>query len=454
MKPRVAILGAGPAGLVAAHTLRRLGCEVVVFEKSETAGGMLRTVRRDGFLAEEGPHTLRLAGNDTTDILTSAGLAGRIIDADPAAKKRFITLNGKPVAAPGSPAGLIGSPLLPLTAKLRLLAEPVAGCAPVSGEESVADFVRRRLGDKVLERLVDAFVGGIHAGDPEQLAVRHAFPLLKRLERDHGSLLRGLFATRDERKTRGKPRVTSFPEGMAELPRALAAGLGESLRPGYTVTEIRKIAGNWTVAGTGRDGMTREEKFDAVVITAPAHRWESVPLPAGTDSLKKLAALVPHPPVSVVTLGYARERVEHALDGFGVLTPSVEKRRALGILFPSSLFAGRAPDGAVTLSVFVGGTRNPEFALLPKEKLAALARRECEELLGASGEPEFTHTATWAKAIPQYTAGHGEFLAALDACEQAMPGLYFCGNYRGGVAVTTAMENAAAPARKIAAREA
>lgn len=453
MNPRVAILGAGPAGLVAAHTLSRLGCETVVFEKSATPGGMLRTVRRDGFLAEEGPHTLRLAGNGTTDILNSAGLASRIIDADTAAKKRFITLNGKPVAAPGSPAGLIGSPLLPLAAKLRLLAEPFAACAPKAGEESVADFVRRRLGDKALERLVDAFVGGIHAGDPEQLAVRHAFPSLHRLEREHGGLLRGLFATRDERRARGKPRVTSFPEGMAELPRALAADLGESLRTGYTVSEIRKIAGNWTVAGTNRDGAAREEKFDAVIITAPAHRWDSVPLPAGTESLKKFASAVPHPPVSIVTLGYARERVEHALDGFGVLTPSVEKRRALGVLFPSSLFEERAPDGAVTLSVFVGGTRNPEFALLPKEKIAALARRECEELLGASGEPEFVHTATWEKAIPQYTAGHGEFLAALDACEQAMPGLYFCGNYRGGVAVTSAMESAASLARKIAGRE-
>lgn len=450
MTPCVAIIGAGPAGLAVSVELMREGVPVVCLESAPRAGGMLGTVRRDGFLAETGPHSMRLPGNPVPEALTLAGLEARMIGANPAAKKRFVTRDGRPVATPGSPFGAITTPLLSMAGKLRMAREPFIGRPPADTEESVADFVRRRLGDEALERMVDAVVGGIFAGSPAELALRHAFPSLYRMEREHGSLMRGLFATRGERRAAGKPRIVSFAGGMAELTDALAEKLGDSLRLGAWVTGIEKVAGGWRVGWREGNGDEKSGTFTSVVIAAPPWRWASLPLPTGLGKLSGTGAGVPCPPVAVVTLGYARERVSHPLDGFGVLSPGVEKRRALGVVFPSSIFPGRAPDGAVTLASFIGGSRSPELGILPEADLVRLAREECESLLGASGAPDFVNVSKWAHAIPQYDRNHGALLATLSEAERAMSGLYFCGNYRGGVSLPATLDNAVALARKIA----
>ncbi len=450
MIPRVAVIGAGPAGLTVSAELMRAGVPVVCLESASRAGGMLGTTRRDGFLAETGPHSMRIPGNPVPDAIRIAGLEARMIEANIAAKKRFVTRDGRPVETPGSPFGMITTRLLSLSGKLRIAREPFIGRAPADTEESVADFVRRRLGDEALERLVDAVVGGIHAGCPAELSVRHAFPSLHRMEQEYGSLIRGLFATRDEHRATGKPRIVSFFGGMAELTDALAAKLGESLRPGATVTEIEKASGGWSVRWRENTGEEKSVKVTSVVITAPPWRWASLPLPAGLEKLTGTGAAVPCPTVAVVTLGYARERVAHPLDGFGVLSPGIEKRKALGVLFPSSIFPGRAPDGAVTLASFIGGSRSRELGALPEADLARLAREECESLLGASGSPDFVQVTKWAHAIPQYDRNHGTLLAVLAEAERKQPGLYFCGNYRGGVSLPATLDNAVALALRIA----
>jgi oxygen-dependent protoporphyrinogen oxidase len=427
----------------------RAGARVVCLESATRAGGMLGTRRRDGFMAETGPHSMRISGRAIPTAIGLAGMESRLVDANPAAKKKFVTRDGKPVATPASPFGAIGTPLLSLRGKLRMLREPFIGMTEADAEESVADFVCRRLGDEALDRMVDAVVGGIYAGSPKELSVRHAFPSLHRMECEHGSIIRGLLATRGERRTVGKPRIVSFAGGMTELVDSLAGKLGESLRLGTTVTEIEKVSGGWRVAWREGTGEEKSAVFTSVVITTPPWRWASLPLPKGLDKLSATGGIVPCPPVAVVTLGYARERVTHPLDGFGVLSPGIEKRKALGVVFPSSIFPGRAPDGAVTLASFIGGSRSPELGALPETDLARLAREECESLLGASGSPDFVHVTKWAHAIPQYDRNHGALLASLDEAERAMPGLYFCGNYRGGVSLPATLDNAVAMARKI-----
>ena len=450
MSARVVILGAGPAGLTVSAALAARGVPVVCLEAAPRAGGMMGTVRRDGFLAETGPHSFRLFGTAVPEAFALAGLENRLLDANAAAKNRYVTCGGRPVAAPTSPWGAATSPLLSLSGKLRFAAEPFIRRAPADAEESVAAFVRRRLGDEALRRLIDAVVGGIYAGDPEQLSVRHAMPALHRFDREYGSLVLGTLATRAERQARGAARIVGFPLGMAELPQALAAKLGESLRLNAAVTALEKTPGGWRVAWRESAGAEQAVVVERVVIAAPPGRWRELPLPGELAGLAAAGAGVPCPPVGVVTLGYARERVEHPLDGFGVLSPGVEKRKALGVLFPSSILPGRAPDGAVTLAAFIGGARQPELGALDEASLVRLAREECESLLGARGAPDFVNVSRWAHAIPQYDLRHGEFLATLEAAEAALPGLHFCGNFRGGVAVGATLDNAAALAARIA----
>ena len=410
-------------------------------ESGDVAGGMLRSVTRDGFLAEEGPHSMRLSAGPVRDFLLEEVPEAGLIEASAAGAKKYVTCGGRPVAAPAGPVSALMSPLLSPLEKLRFGMEPLVSRRRGGGEESVADFVRRRLGSAAWAGLVDAVVGGVYAGDGGTLSVRHAFPKLWEFEQKHGSLVRGAFATRAERRARGPLSAAGFRDGMAALPRALSARLGERLRTGATVTRIVRTGGGWAVSWREKSGEIREAEASDVLVATPCHAWSRLPLPEGASPAVAAGRAVPYPPVAVVTLGYAREKVAHPLDGFGVLSPGRERRRALGALFTSSVFPGRAPEGAVTLALFIGGARQPELAGLDAAELAVLARAECEELLGASGAPEFVHTASWAQAIPQYTLGHGERLAAVEAVEASNPGLRFIGNWRGGPALSAALES-------------
>jgi oxygen-dependent protoporphyrinogen oxidase len=273
------------------------------------------------------------------------------------------------------------------------------------------------------------------------MSVRSAFPALWEAERRAGSLLLGMLAARRSagaRRARGEPRPRSvlfnFGEGMAAWPRAYARALGpERLWVGAAATALRPAFGGWQL-DVRRGQETLTVQADAVVLAAPA--YGSAGLLEGLDA-RAAAALraIPYAPMAVVHLGYRREQVAHPLDGFGLLCPAVERRQVLGILWPSSLFPGRAPEGAVLTASFIGGARLPQLAALGDDQLTAVARAEHEAILGARGAPLLAHVTRWPRAIPQYLAGHGALLAEIERLEAAWPGLHLIGSYRDGISV-------------------
>jgi len=439
------VLGAGPAGLSAAAGLLKAGAEPLVLERAARAGGSLLTERAGGFLCEGGPNSLMLEKDGAEPFLRQFGVEP--VEALPAAKKRFLVCGGRPVAAPSGPLGAITTPLLSWRGKLRFLGEPFAAKAPPPAvDETVAAFVRRRLGAEAAARLVEPMVAGIYAGDIEKLSLRSAFPRLREMEQRYGSLVRAGLA-----KGRAAPvrRLVNFAGGMREIPDALVRFLGGTGTAGDTA------AGG----GDGDDGSAapvRTAVAPALVIATPPWTWEKTPLPVPlADALRPWSA-VAAPPLAVVSLGYEREKVAHPLDGFGMLSPAVEGRKILGTLFQSSLFAGRAPDGHVLLTSFVGGCRSPELASLAEPELTALVAGELRSLLGAAGAPVFARVTRWARAIPQYDTGYDALLSALDAAERAFPVLRFTGNFRAGVALPKtiwhAAQTAASLAEQLAAR--
>jgi len=284
------------------------------------------------------------------------------------------------------------------------------------------------------------------------LSTRHAFPKLWELERTHGSLLRGQLARARANRAQGTPsmpKIISFRRGLQTLPDALAARL-----PAGSVTlsaRVERIAGgsHWSV--TWHDGRgSHTEIFDAVVAALPAAALAR--LPVGAAGERPLAGLqsVVAPPVSTLFLGFRRDQVTHPLDGFGVLVPALEKRAMLGVLFSSTLFPGRAPEGHVALTVMIGGSLQPDLASLPPDQLWAAVRHDLRDLLGVSGEPVFRHHTFWPHAIPQYNLGHDRHLAAMAACEQASPGLFLGGNVRDGIALPDCLRAGLALAEKAA----
>ncbi|MEP7208513.1 MAG: protoporphyrinogen oxidase [Casimicrobiaceae bacterium] len=445
----VIVIGAGLTGLVTAHALTRRGMQVRVIEARDRVGGVIGSCSRDGALYELGPNSA-LASTPLIDaLLDRLDLRARRIDASTAARQRFIVRNGVPVAMPRTPLAFLRTQAFSLGAKLRLLREPFIDPAPPEGDESIAAFVRRRLGAEFADRALDPFVAGIYAGDPETISVRAAFPRLHALEQGSGSLLKGLLDARRTRDPAAARTSFSFDHGMQVLPQALAAALPDVL----LATRAERIAvehdGTYSV-WLRHAGGTRSLRAHGVVCAVPAaaaaRLVEAIDVAApAVDVLRQ----VRYAPVASVASLYRREDVTHALDGFGFLAPRIEHRRILGTIFSSSMFAGRAPAGHVLLTTFVGGCRDPGMLSRDDADLGAIVAAELASLLGAHGRPVWQAITRWPEAIPQYSLGHLDRMQTVSAVEARLPGLFFAANYRGGVAIGDCIASAEAVAGRV-----
>lgn len=429
----VAIIGAGITGLTTAFYLKRQGVPVTIYESSHRGGGVIQTLRKDGFLAEFGPNTLLETSPKISQLIRDAGLLSRRLDPDSAAGARFVVRYKRPIEMPGSPLGFLTTDLFSFKAKLAVLREPFIPARRDGVEESIGQFVVRRFNQEFLDHAIDALVAGIYAGDPNRLSVTHAFPKLKALEDNYDSMIKGQIFGARERKKRGevaKDRAPkfSFDEGLQVLPDTLAAQLGDSVQLNTPVTKLTRSAGRWTM--TTPSG---ETQHDAVIYCGTAHKLaelkiERVALSAFSE--------IRHPPVASVVLGFRREDVAHPCNGFGMLIPKIEGFKSLGTIFSSALFPNRAPAGHLTLTTYVGGERYPEFASLPQDKLVSLVCEDLRVLLGVQGQPTFRHVVVYPQAIPQYNVGFGRFKELLTQIEADQPGLFFAGHFRDGVSLS------------------
>jgi protoporphyrinogen/coproporphyrinogen III oxidase len=445
----VAVLGAGITGLTAAWHLQKSGLKPVVFEAASRVGGAIGAHHDGDWLHELGPNSLLEGSAEVATFINDLGLGGRRLYAAEAAKNRYVVRDGRLVAMPASPGGFMGTKLFSWRAKLGLAGEPFRGRGDYSRDESVADFVVRRLGREFLDYAVNPFVGGVYAGDPARLSVQHAFPKLHALEKEHGSLLRGALARRNA-SGGPKGRIFSFPQGLEELPQGIAHSLGDAVRLRCPVRFIRRLHAGWEIEYE-KEGVIARETVAAVLCALPADalaavRFEGVP---GAEQLAVLRE-IEHPPVASVFTGYRRAEVGHPLDGFGVLMPAVEQGRILGALFSSTLFPGRAPRGFVAITSFVGGTRQPELARLDDGELLATVRAELGRLLAVVAEPSYVHVARWPRAIPQYTLGYQRFKDVFAAMETGAPGLFIGGNARDGISLANCIASGKRLAQAVA----
>lgn len=448
---RVAVIGAGITGLAAAVELRGRGAKVTVLEASDRVGGVITTVQRDGWLVEAGPTSLT-ATTALEGLIDNLGLASQRLATRPAAKRRYIVRDGRLVALPDGPGALASTAAISAGAKFALLREPLVRARRDAGDESLAGLVRRRLNDEILDYLVNPLIAGIYAGDPERLSVKHAMPILHDGERKHGSLIVG--AMKEAKAKAGVVKqkgITSFRQGLGALPSAMAESLGGSLHLSARVQGVERVGTVWRVRADTvfEDGL----EVDAVLCAVPAYALDDLGLPEEVSGALGPIHRLAHPPVATLALGFRREDVGHPLDGFGALTPAVERRVVLGTLFSSSIFENRAPDGHVLITNFLGGTRRPELGRAETANVLPQVLDDLRPLLGLRADPVFVHHQRWMRAIPQYELGHERVLEAAANIESALPGLYLCGQWRAGVSLGDCIaQGQAAAARLMAER--
>ena len=446
----VLICGGGISGLSLATWLGREGVEAHVIDKGAATGGVIATLRKDGFLFERGPNTILDKYPSLSRLIELAGLEEEVLRCPLKSQKRHIWFRGRLHEAPMGLLPFLLTPLLPLSGKLALLREPFVKAR--MDDESVADFVARRLGQSWARNLITPMVSGIWAGDPAKLSIAHAFPIMKKMEREGGSLLAGAVrhfrelrrkrrqAARDgeQPRRRGKSLV-SFRDGLQRLPEALAAHIGERYHGSTRVERIEPLGdeGGFRVETSSRD---IHDVWIARRLVVAAEADQAAGWLEAFDS-EAAAVLRGFPYNKLVAVGLGLDANEARLpEGFGFLVPRGEGVRLLGAIIHSNFLPDRAPEGCAALAIFIGGDLDPAAADLGDDEIAGLVRRDLRKVLSWEGEIRSIHIERWPRAIPQYDLRQGERLRQLEAAKRRHPGLHLVGNWRGGVSIPDRVE--------------
>ena len=436
---RVAVVGAGISGLSTAYFLQQAGHDVVVLEAAARPGGKMQTLAVGDRLIDEGPNGWLDSEPAMQGLLTALGLDDEIRPASDERNTRWIFADEQLHEVPMSPPKLLASKLIPWRAKLRMVLDLVM---PRGRDgESIASFVRRRLGSWFVRRMVGPMVAGIYAGRPEQLELKAAFPKMVQLEAEHRSLFLAMMA----RRRGGAPagHLQTLRGGAARLVQRLVEVL-DDVRLSTPVKGLSRSQEGWNLE-LEEGGLTAE----AVVLATPAPVMAKLIAPFAPESAEGLRE-IPYAPVVVVGTSAPVGSWERPAEGFGVLKASDQDLEgALGILFTHCSYPEQAGEGEVLLRTVMGGAVHPEVGTWNEQQILAAARRAHERVLGPMKNPPTAEVVIrHPKGIPQYTLGHSERVALARRVEH-LPGIVLVGNHLEGIGVKDCVRQAREAADKL-----
>ncbi len=443
IKKDVTIIGAGLTGLTLAYDLIKAGKTVAVIDKDSKPGGVIQTLKDDEFILEAGPNTGVLSTPELVELFDNLKGYCELEPANEEAEKRWIWKKGRWHALPSGLLSAVSTPLFTLKDKFGILAEPFRkpGTNP---DECLADLVRRRLGESYLNYAVDPFISGIYAGDSEKLITRFALPKLYNLEQNYGSFIRGAIKKKKEPKTelekRATKKVFSVKGGLQNLIHALTQGISsENILYSCLQTEIN-TTNNGFLTKTEQAGEQLLIHSEKVVTTIGSYALPGL-FPSFEKSLWKDIETMNYAGVTQVAMGFKNWQ-GISIQAFGGLVPSKEGKNILGILFPSSIFKGRAPENGALLSVFLGGIKKPNLVEMSDEQIIKIAKEEVQKTLQTKNEPDLIKVFKYQYAIPQYDNHSEPKLAAIQKIEKKYPGLILAGNIRDGIGMADRVKQA------------
>ena len=455
---RIVVVGGGISGLAAAHRVIELdpSAQVTLLEASGRLGGTIQTTHRDDFLIERGPDSFISEKPEALELAKRLGLESQLIQTNEKYRRSFIVRNGRlravpegfQLLAPSRMWPFITSDIFSVAGKMRMAADLFVPRKGTNGtqDESLASFVRRRLGQEALERMAQPMVGGIYTADPETLSLRATLPRFLDMEREHRSLILAMLRQGQAQKsgTSGArySLFLSFDRGMQVLVDELSQ-LKADIRLNTRVERL-KFDRTWTI--TTNAG----EQFEAESVCLAVPAYIAASLLSGSVAAK--LNQIKYASTATINLAYKRSAINHPLNGFGFVVPFIEKRSLIACTFSSVKFSGRAPEGHVLLRAFAGGALQPEIFALDESEMAAGVESDLRELLGITEKPLFTEVAKWERSMPQYEVGHLDRIAEIENEITKLPGLTLAGNSYRGAGIPDCIRSGQAAAESISHR--
>lgn len=473
---KIAVLGAGITGLSAAYHLRkRIDAGVLppdtridLFDERSRVGGVLATVERGGFQIEQSADNFITTVPWGIDLCKELGLGDQLVQTNANYRRTYVVRKGKLrllpdgflMMAPTKLWPMAVTPILSPLGKLRAGLEPFIPARRDDGDESLARFVRRRLGKEVYERLVEPLVSGVYAADMEKLSVLATLPRFREMERDFGSLVWAM-----QRQLRENRRLhlqeqsgarysmfVTLRDGLSAMCERIATRLPEgTFLPGRKIVSIEKCVVPDTFAVRWKLGDSSGEirEYDAILCALPSHKAARV-LERSLPKLAGLLGQIEHQGTAIATFAFRSDQMKLRVAGMGFVVPTIEKSPILAASFSSLKYEHRAPAGHLLIRVFAGGARAPEMAGMPEAELVPILKREMNKILRIEGEPLFSVVSHWPHTMPQYHVGHRELVRDIKAEADTEPTFAIAGNAFHGVGIPNCVQSGRLAAERIA----
>jgi len=446
MNHKIAIIGAGISGLSSAYFLNKNNMNnIKIFESSSRPGGVIQTFTNDKYTYELGPNTLSVSDSRVVEMFSDLSL--KMINPSTKSKNRYIFKNGLIQKLPNSFCDFLFTKLFSNRTKIKILFEFFNNKKNNHLDESVHEFFKRRFNSEFADYVINPFIAGTYSGNPKNISLKHAFPILYKLEKKFGSLTKG-FIKKNKSKYKIKRKIISFNGGLSELIETLSERFENEIQYKSKVNSISYENDKITLEYNFK-GNIQKEQFDRVIITIPTYKLQSINFDKKSIKYANMIKDIYYPPLTTITLSYKSKSFKRKLNGFGLLVPKKENLNILGVLYLSSMFNNRAPEDETLITVFVGGARQPELALMNETKLLDYVYKDLNRIYKINEKPLFVSSKRWKKSIPQYEINYQKFLDAISYLETNCPGLIFNGNFKNGISLENNILNSLNVAKQL-----
>jgi oxygen-dependent protoporphyrinogen oxidase len=453
----IAIVGGGITGLSAAYFIQQYikqenkPIKLILIEKENRLGGSILTVEKNGFIIEGGPDCFLSEKPEAVQLCHHLGIQDQLIGTNKGVKGIFILSNGKlrelpdgfMLVAPTSFSSFIKNPLITPRGKLRMAMDLILPAKKSEEDESLAQFVTRRLGKEVLEKIAEPLVAGIHAADPKTMSVKSTFPRLLDLEKNHRSLILGLIKRKkifaSQEPSSSSTMFMTLRKGLVTLINALANSLpSEIIIVGDRVVEVKKKSDLSHYILRLEGGRTLAA--NSVLFATPAFvsAWLIKPI---DHRLAQELSSINYISTATISLAYSKKSIPFSLNGFGFVVPQIEKRKIMACTWSSVKFAHRAPEDSILIRCFVGGVKNEDLIYLGENDLISIVCQELREIMKITAEPLLVEVFRWPKAMPQYNVGHEEKIKKIENQLHHNPGIVLAGSAYHGIGISDCIKS-------------